>query len=199
MPAPPQPNPGKKKPTMRQLILKPPLSDNKLAERFLESPQLQLKSFPLLSSCLPLKKLTKEDEEWMEDFLLEARDALGYGSLPEPQEESPASHLDSLLFLAFNHKFTPRGKSKWVAIGHSRLTFLGQFVIELAFCELLLQMYPRERVGAIRERVFNLTSKKVLPYWFERASMDRIMFHYDEPELLKGHDKQIACRCFFFE
>ncbi|CAM6083229.1 unnamed protein product [Calypogeia fissa] len=201
-PPPPLPNQEherKKKPNLRQLILKPPLSDKNLAERFLASPQLQLKSFPLLSSCLPLRRLSTEDEAWMDEFLLEAKDALGYDlEVLEPREDSPASHLDTLLFLAFNHQFTARGRTKFVGMGHSRLWFLGQFVIELALCELFMQMYPRERVGAIRERVFCLTSKKVLPYWFQQASLDRILFHNEELEGLKGHEKQMVCRDVFW-
>jgi hypothetical protein len=67
----------KKKIPPRQFILKPPLDDAKLTERFLKSPQLSLKSFPLLSSCLPPSPLNNADKIWMDEYLLEAKQALG--------------------------------------------------------------------------------------------------------------------------
>lgn len=67
----------KKKIPPRQFILKPPLDDAKLTERFLKSPQLSLKSFPLLSSCLPPSPFNNADKIWMDEYLLEAKQALG--------------------------------------------------------------------------------------------------------------------------
>lgn len=67
----------RKKIPPRQFILKPPLDDAKLTERFLKSPQLSLKSFPLLSSCLPPSPLNNADKIWMDEYLLEAKQALG--------------------------------------------------------------------------------------------------------------------------
>lgn len=67
----------RKKIPPRQFILKPPLDDAKLTERFLKSPQLSLKSFPLLSSCLPPSPLNIADKTWIDEYLLEAKQALG--------------------------------------------------------------------------------------------------------------------------
>ncbi|KAL2651033.1 hypothetical protein R1flu_019161 [Riccia fluitans] len=184
---------------VKQLILKPPLSDTNLAERILSSPQLQLKAFPLLSACLPIVNLNKLDQEWMDEYLLDAKDALGYSvEILEAPQDSPASHLDSLLFLSFQHKFSKRGRTKLVGIGHSRLAFLGQFVVEQALAELLLQMFPRERVGSLRERLFNVTNKKVLPKWFYTASLVEILFPPEETERLKRDEVQLASRSVFW-
>lgn len=184
-----------KKVEQKQLILKPPLSDSNLAERFLSSPQLQVKKFPLLSSCLPVVNLNRLDQEWIDEYLIEVKDALGYSiEILEAPEDSPASHLDSLLFLAFQHKFSKRGRTKLVGIGHSRLAFLGQYVLELAFSELLLQMYPTERVGSLRERVFNVTNKRVLPKWLYKASLNAIVFPAEETEQIPKDDRQVAVR-----
>ncbi|BBM97293.1 hypothetical protein MPTK1_1g04540 [Marchantia polymorpha subsp. ruderalis] len=188
-----------KKVEQKQLILKPPLSDSNLAERFLSSPQLQVKKFPLLSSCLPVVNLNRLDQEWIDEYLIEVKDALGYSiEILEAPEDSPASHLDSLLFLAFQHKFSKRGRTKLVGIGHSRLAFLGQYVLELAFSELLLQMYPTERVGSLRERVFNVTNKRVLPKWLYKASLNAIVFPAEETEQIPKDDRQVAVRSVFW-
>lgn len=182
------------KPRKERVLLKPPLDDTRLAEKFLNSPQLSLKSFPLLSSCLPAAPLNKHDEAWNVEFLLEAKDALGLGSL-EAEEGTPGAYLDTLLFLAFQHSESPRAKrAPYVRNGHSRLWFLGQYVLELALAELFLQMFPRETTGSLRERAFGLTSKKVLPDWFVAASMDRLVYPDADLNALKRDVREAACK-----
>lgn len=164
---------------LRDAILKPPLDDSRLADKFLRSPQLSLKTLPLLSSCLPHAPLRAEDEEWMEENFPEIKEALGY---PLPGMEKPASpdsplfHLDTLLFLAFQHPESVRGKAKYVRVGHSRLAFLGEHVLGLALVEFFLLRYPRETPACMRERIFGLINKKVLPQWIRSASLDGPIF-----------------------
>ncbi|GLU13468.1 hypothetical protein SLE2022_301040 [Rubroshorea leprosula] len=62
----------------KRFILKPPLDDKKLTERFFNSPQLSLKQVPLLSSCLLSSRPNNADKMWMDEYLLEAKQALGY-------------------------------------------------------------------------------------------------------------------------
>ncbi|KAF7828641.1 ribonuclease III domain-containing protein RNC1, chloroplastic [Senna tora] len=145
----------KKKAPPRKFILRPPLDDNKLAQRFLNSPQLSLKSFPLLSSCLPSSRLNNADKTWMDEYLLEAKQALGYSLEPSESlgDDNPAKHFDTLLYLAFQHPSCERTKARHVRSGHSRLLFLGQYVLELALAEFFLQRYPRESPGPMRERL----------------------------------------------
>lgn len=133
----------KKKLPPKRFILKPPLDDKKLAERFLNSPQLSLKSFPLLSSCLPSSKLNAADRAWIDEHLLDAKQALGYPLEPSESygDDNPAKQFDSLLYLAFQHPSCERTKVRHVRNGHSRLVFLGQYVLELAFAEFFLQRY----------------------------------------------------------
>nr|ALJ56191.1 BnaA7.mtHSP70-1-like protein [Brassica napus]ALJ56192.1 BnaA7.mtHSP70-1-like protein [Brassica napus] len=92
--------PSKKKLPPKRFILRPPLDDKKLAERFLTSPQLSLKSFPLLSSCLPPSNLNSSDKTWIDEYLLEAKHALGYSLEPSStlSDENPAKHFDTLLY-----------------------------------------------------------------------------------------------------
>nr|AOM73720.1 ms4b-like protein [Brassica oleracea] len=89
--------PSKKKLPPKRFILRPPLDDKKLAERFLTSPQLSQKSFPLLSSCLPPSNLNSSDKTWIDEYLLEAKHALGY-SLEPSSTLSDAKHFDTLLY-----------------------------------------------------------------------------------------------------
>lgn len=160
---------------VRDAILKPPLDDTRLADKFLRSPQLSLKTLPLLSSCLPYSALRAEDEEWMEEYLPEIKVALGYplpGMDAPMSPDSPLYHLDTLLFVAFQHLDSPRGTQKYLRVGHSRLSFLGQYILELALTEYFLIRYPRETPACMRERMFGLTNKKVLPDWLRSASLD---------------------------
>lgn len=187
-------SPPKPRPRKPRVILKAPLDDTRLAEKFLNSPQLSLKSFPLLSSCLPSVSLNDLDKAWMEENLLEAKDALGLASL-EVEEDTPGAHLDTLLYLAFQHEASQRAKkAPYVRKAHSRLAFLGQFVVELAFAELFLQMFPRETTGCLRERVFGLTSKKVLPSWIIAASMDRLVYPNEDLDCVKRDIREPICR-----
>uniref|UniRef100_A0A0D6R0H8 RNase III domain-containing protein n=1 Tax=Araucaria cunninghamii TaxID=56994 RepID=A0A0D6R0H8_ARACU len=181
-------------------ILKTPMDDKKLAQRFLKSPQLSLKSFPLLSSCLPSSHLGDLDKAWMEDNLLEAKQALGYPleALNSIEENSPAAHFDTLLYLAFQHEESERAKkSRYVRVGHSRLAFLGQFALSLALAEYFLQRYPREGPACLRERVFGLTNKRVLPYWIKVVSLDNLIFPYDEITKMKRYEREPAVKQVF--
>lgn len=185
------------RPKKERVLLRPPLDDTRLAEKLLNSPQLTLNSFPLLSSCLPPAPLNQHDEAWMEEFLLEAKDALGLASF-QPEEGSPAAQLDTLLYLAFQHPESVRGrKAPYVRNGHTRLAFLGEYVLELAMAELVLQMFPRELIGSLRERVFGLTNKKLLPGWLKAASMDRLVYPEGDFDLIKWNDKVKPCKSVF--
>lgn len=182
----------KRKIPPKRFILKPPLDDKKLAERFLNSPQLSLKAFPLLSSCLPSSKLNNADKTWIEEYLLEAKQALGYPLEPSERlgDDNPAKQFDTLLYLAFQHPSCERSKTRHVRSGHSRLSFLGQYVLELAFAEFFLQRYPRESPGPMRERVYALIGKRFLPKWIKAASLQNLIFPYDDMDKLIRKDRE---------
>jgi hypothetical protein len=186
----------KKKHPPRRFILKPPLDDERLTRRFLNSPQLSLKALPLLSSCLPSAPLTAADKTWMDEYLLEAKQALGYPLAPSETlgegDDCPARHFDVLLYLAFQHldPSSERTRTRHVRNGHSRLWFLGQYALELAFCEFFLQRYPRESPGPMRERVFALIGKRVLPKWLKAASLHNLVFPYDDLDKMIRKDRE---------
>lgn len=182
----------KKKVPPKRFILKPPLDDKKLADRFLNSPQLSLKSFPLLSSCLPSSKLNNADKTWIDEYLLEAKQALGYPLEPSDRfgDDNPAKQFDSLLYLAFQHPSCERTNARHVRSGHSRLWFLGQYVLELALAEYFLQRYPRESPAPMRERVFGLIGKRNLPKWIKAASLQNLVFPYDDIDKLTKKDRE---------
>lgn len=184
-------SPKKRLPSKR-FILKPPLDDKRLAERFLNSPQLSLKSFPLLSSCLPSSRLNNADKTWIDEYLLEAKQALGYPLEPSENfgDDNPAKHFDTLLYLAFQYPYCERNKARHVRSGHSRLSFLGQYVLEMALCEFFLQRYPRESPGPMRERVFALIGKRFLPKWIKAASLQNLIFPYDDIDKMIRKDKE---------
>lgn len=176
----------------RRFILRPPLDDTKLAERFLNSPQLSLKSFPLLSSCLPSSRLNNADKTWIEEYLLEAKQALGYSLEPSETlgDDNPAKQFDTLMYLAFQHPSCERTKARHVRSGHSRLSFLGQYVLELALAEFFLQRYPRESPGPMRERVFGLIGKCNLPRWIKAASLQNLVFPYDDMDKIVRKERE---------
>lgn len=182
----------KKKAPPRKFILRPPLDDNKLAQRFLNSPQLSLKSFPLLGSCLPSSRLNNADKTWMDEYLLEAKQALGYSLEPSENlgDDNPAKQFDTLLYLAFQHPSCERTKARHVRSGHTRLLFLGQYVLELALAEYFLQRYPRESPGPMRERVFGLIGKRNLPKWIKAASLQNLIFPYDDIDKLVRKERE---------
>ncbi|XP_020589452.1 LOW QUALITY PROTEIN: ribonuclease III domain-containing protein RNC1, chloroplastic-like [Phalaenopsis equestris] len=192
----------KKKIPPRRFILKPPLDDAKLTQRFLNSPQLSLKSFPLLSSCLPPSRLNNADRTWIDEYLLEAKQALGYPLEPSEKlgDDNPAKQFDTLLYLAFQHPFGEgeRTKARHIRHGHSRLWFLGQYVIELAFAEFFLQKYPRESPGPMRERVYALTGKNVMPKWIKAASLQNLVFPYDEMEKMIRKEREPPVKSVFW-
>lgn len=193
----------KKKAPPKKFILKPPLDDAKLAERFLNSPQMSLKLFPLLSSCLPSSKLNNADKTWMDEYLLEAKQALGYPLEPSDSygDDNPAKQFDTLLYLAFQHPFyasCPRVNARHVKSGHSRLMFLGQYVLELALAEFFLQRYPRESPGPMRERVYGLIGKRFLPKWIKTASLHNLVFPYDDIDKLRRQEKEPAAKSVFW-
>lgn len=182
----------KKKFPPKRFILKPPLDDARLARRFLNSPQLSLKSFPLLSSCLPSSRLNNADKAWIDEYLLEAKQALGYPLEPSDQygDDNPAKQFDALLYLAFQHPSCDRANARHVRSGHSRLWFLGQYVLELAFAEYFLQRYPRESPAPMRERVFELIGKRNLPQWIKAASLQNLVFPFDDMDRLIRKERE---------
>ncbi|KAJ6366764.1 hypothetical protein OIU77_003195 [Salix suchowensis] len=170
----------KKRIPPKRFILKPPLDDKRLAQRFLNSPQLSLKQFPLLSSCLPSSRLNNADKTWIDEYLLEAKQALGYPLEPSDrfEDDNPAKQFDTLLYMAFQHPSCERTNARHVRSGHSRLWFLGQYVLELAFAEYFLQRYPRESPAPLRERVYGLIGKRNLPKWIKAASLQNLIFPF---------------------
>lgn len=182
----------KKKIPSRRFILKPPLDDSKLTQRFLNSPQLSLKAFPLLSSCLPSSRLNNADKTWIDEYLLEAKQALGYPLDPSDRfdDDNPAKQFDTLLYLAFQHPSCERSKARHVRNGHTRLAFLGQYVLEMGLCEFFLQRYPRESPGPMRERVFGLIGKRFLPKWIKAASLHNLVFPYDDMDRMIRKDRE---------
>ncbi|KAJ1387287.1 Ribonuclease III domain [Sesbania bispinosa] len=193
----------KKRAPPRRFILTPPLDDKKLANRFLNSPQLALKSFPLLSSCLPYTRLNNVDKAWMEENLMEVKQALGYPlepseEMPGEEDENPAKQLDTLLYLAFQHPSCERARARHVRCGHSRLFFLGQFVLELALAEFFLQRYPRESPGPMRERVFGLIGKSSLPKWIKAASLQNLIFPNDNMDKLVRKEREAPVKSVFW-
>lgn len=182
----------KKKIPPKRFILKPPIDDKRLAERFLNSPQLSLKQFPLLSSCLASSRLNNADRTWIDEYLLEAKQALGYPLEPSDRfgDDNPAKQFDTLLYLAFQHPVNERTNARHVRSGHSRLWFLGQYVLELAFAEYFLQRYPRDSPGPLRERVFGLIGKRNLPKWIKGASLQNLIFPYDNMDKLVRKDRE---------
>ncbi|KAG9145586.1 hypothetical protein Leryth_024529 [Lithospermum erythrorhizon] len=190
----------KKKLPPKRFILKPPLDDKRLAERFLNSPQLSLKSFPLLSSCLPSSRLNNVDKIWMDEYLLEVKQALGYPLEGSDSfgDDNPAKQLDTLLYLAFQHGYCERTMGRHVKSGHSRLWFLGQYVLELALCEFFMQRYPRESPGPMRERVYGLIGKRFLPKWIKGAGLDNLVFPVDDMDKLIRKDREPPVKSVFW-
>ncbi|CAN6483909.1 unnamed protein product [Victoria cruziana] len=190
----------KKKLPPKVLILKPPLDDEKLTARFLTSPQLSLKTFPLLSSCLPSSPLNSSDKQWMDEYILEAKQVLGYPLEPSSdlEDSNPAKQFDTLLYLAFQHPSCDRTKARHVRSGHSRLWFLGQYVLELALAEFFLQRYPRESPGPMRERVYGLIGKRYLPKWIKAASLQNLVFPYDDIDKLIRKEKEQPIKSVFW-
>lgn len=195
--------PRQKPPSSKRFLLKPPLDDKLLAKKFLDSPQMSLKAFPLLSSCLPSMRLNNADMRWIDEFLLEAKQALGYPLEASESygDDSPAKQFDTLLYLAFQHPYfanCARVKARHVWSGHSRLMFLGQYVLELALAEFFLQRYPRETPGPLRERVFALIGKKNLPKWIKAASLHNLVFPVDDMFKLKRLEREPPAKSVFW-
>ena len=181
----------------RSLILTRPLDNKRLANRLLNSPQLSLKAFPLLSSCLPFTELKYGDKAWMEQHLLEVKQALGYPLEPSHtlgDESNPARELDTLLYLAFQHESSQRSRSRHVRYGHSRLFFLGQYVLELAFAEFFLQRYPRESPAPMRERVFGLIGKRNMPQWIRASGLHNLVFPYHDMDKLVRKEREATVK-----
>ncbi|KAK7330978.1 hypothetical protein VNO77_25185 [Canavalia gladiata] len=195
-----RPRSPKKRAPPRRFILTPPLDDKTVANRILNSPQLALNSFPLLSSCLPFARLNYDDKAWMEKHLLEAKQALGYPLEPSETlgDDNPAKQLDTLLYLAFQHPTCERSRTRHVRFGHSRLYFLGQYVLELAFAEFFLQRYPRESPAPLRERVFGLIGKRNLPRWIKAASLHNLIFPYDNMDRLLRKEREATVKSVFW-
>ncbi|KAK1359916.1 RNase III domain-containing protein [Heracleum sosnowskyi] len=189
----------KRKLPPKRFLLKPPLDDKRLAERFLNSPQLSLKSFPLLSSCLPSTRLNNADNTWIDEYLLEAKQALGYPLEPSDTfgDDNPAKQFDTLLYLAFQHPHCERTNARHIRSAHSRLWFLGQHVVELGLAEFFLQRYPRESPGPVRERVYALIGKRFLPKWIKAASLQNLVFPFDNMDRLVRKDREPPVKSVF--
>lgn len=190
----------KKRVPPKRFVLKPPLDDKRLAERFLNSPQLSLKSFPLLSSCLPSSRLNNADKTWIDEYLLEAKQALGYPLEPSETygDDNPAKQFDTLLYMAFQHPHCDRTNARHIRSGHSRLGFLGEYVLELAMAEFFLQRYPRESPGPMRERVYALIGKRYLPKWIKAASLQNLVFPFDNMDKLVRKDREPPVKSVFW-
>ncbi|KAL0350541.1 UNVERIFIED_CONTAM: Ribonuclease III domain-containing protein RNC1, chloroplastic, partial [Sesamum radiatum] len=128
----------------------------------------------------------------MDEYLLEAKQALGYPLEPSESygDDNPAKQFDTLLYLAFQHPHCERTNARHVRSGHSRLWFLGQYVLEMALCEFFLQRYPRESPGPMRERVYALIGKRFLPKWIKAASLQNLIFQYDDMDKLIRKDRE---------
>ncbi|TKY55639.1 Ribonuclease 3 [Spatholobus suberectus] len=137
----------------------------------------------------------------MEQHLLEAKHALGYPLEPSEtlgDDNNPARELDTLLYLAFQHASSKRSRARHVRFGHSRLFFLGQYVLELAFAEFFLQRYPRESPAPMRERVFGLIGKRNLPRWIKAASLHNLIFPYDDMDRLVRKERESTVKSVFW-
>lgn len=136
----------------------------------------------------------------MDEYLLEAKQALGYPLEPSDNfgDDNPAKQFDTLLYLAFQHPSCDRTKARHVRSGHSRLMFLGQYVLELALAEFFLQRYPRESPGPMRERVYGLIGKKYLPKWIKAASLQNLVFPYDDMDKLKRTEREPPAKSVFW-
>lgn len=172
-----------------------------LAERLLTSPQLSPDTahFPLLSSLLSPLPLTEADGEWSQDHLPEVYASLGYplpgwGHVPSP---SPLDRLDDLLYLCFMHRDYP-DRPRHLKVAQSRLAYLGGFVLELALAEFLLQRYPREVPAALRERVFKLTNKRVLPLLLEETGLSPIVLPRNPMYLTPRTERESASKAVFW-
>lgn len=146
-----------------------------------------------------LFKLNQNDKIWIDDYLFEVKQALGYPleSSDNLGDDNPAKQFDTLLYLAFQHPHyvsCSRVNAKHVKYGHSRLMFLGQFVLELGFAEFFLQRYPRESPGPMRERVFALIGKRFLPKWIKAASLHNLVFPFDDIDKLRRPEKEPASK-----
>ncbi|XP_024536807.1 ribonuclease III domain-containing protein RNC1, chloroplastic [Selaginella moellendorffii] len=186
---------GLGQPVHRLFILKPPMSERQLARRILASPQLRLNSLPVLSSLLPVAPFTEFDKEWIHENMVEVKDILGYGKVGEDYDRDveddekfwqhsspdPKAHLHTFLYLAFQHEESYRAKRmRHTRVGHYRLAFLGEFVLDLAMAELLLQMYPRDTPASLRERAFAVTNKRGLERILSDAGLHQLAFPEDE-------------------
>ncbi|KAH7283476.1 hypothetical protein KP509_34G009200 [Ceratopteris richardii] len=170
---------AKRRSNLLTLLRKP---NQKLARELTQSPQLSVKTLPLLSSCLPLSAFSPEDFAWMKDNLLSIKRCLLYApsvmeAMDSTEPEDPLHHHESLLYLAFQHKGTCRHEqARHIRLGHSRLSFLGQYIVELALVEYFLMRYPRDVTACIRERIFGLTRRSMLPRWIESAGLHDVVF-----------------------
>lgn len=137
-------------------------------------------------------KLNNADKTWIDEYLLEAKQALGYPLEPSENygDDNPAKQFDTLLYLAFGHPHCERTNVRHVRSGHSRLGFLGQFVLEMALAEFFLQRYPRESPGPMRERVYALIGKKYLPKWVKAASLHNLIFQFDDMDKLLRKERE---------
>ncbi|MCO5573842.1 hypothetical protein L7F22_027617 [Adiantum nelumboides] len=178
--------------------------NDELVRELAESPQLAVESLPLLSSCLPPSHLCTEDFTWIKGNISSIKEALLYPPSTRciacsVDKENPLFHLDSLLYLAFQHMATHRSlEAKYVKVGHSRLSFLGQFVSELALVEYFLLRYPLDVTACIRERIYGLTSRRILPHWIESAGLRGIVFAPKHMKEVDNRTKFKICRNVFW-
>ncbi|KAH6559478.1 hypothetical protein KP509_1Z005600 [Ceratopteris richardii] len=193
---------AKRRSNLLTLLRKP---NQKLARELTQSPQLSVKTLPLLSSCLPLSAFSPEDFAWMKDNLLSIKRCLLYApsvmeAMDSTEPEDPLHHHESLLYLAFQHKGTCRHEqARHIRLGHSRLSFLGQYIVELALVEYFLMRYPRDVTACIRERIFGLTRRSMLPRWIESAGLHDVVFaSNNNVKEFDGRTKLKIVRDFFW-
>ncbi|KAL3525616.1 hypothetical protein ACH5RR_013988 [Cinchona calisaya] len=110
-------------------------------------------------ACREEKKLNNADKTWTDEYLLEAKQALGYPLEPSDSfgDDNPAKHFDTLLYLAFSR-------------------------------------YLKESPSPMRERVYALIGKRFLPKWIKAASLQNLIFPYDNMDRLtrKERNRQSA-------
>ncbi|KAG7576006.1 Ribonuclease III domain [Arabidopsis thaliana x Arabidopsis arenosa] len=100
--------------------------------------------------------------------------------------------------LHYSHPSCDRARARHVKNGHSRLWFLDQYVLELALTEFFLQRYPRESPGPMRERVFALIGKRYLPKWIKAASLQNLIFPYDDMDKLIRKEREPPVKSVFW-
>ncbi|KAK1361700.1 hypothetical protein POM88_046174 [Heracleum sosnowskyi] len=83
-----------------------------------------------------------------------------------------------------------RTNARHIRAAHSRLSFLGEYVLELGLAEFFLQRYPRESPGPMREQVYALIGKRYPPKWIKAASLQNLVFPFDNIDRIVRKDRE---------